>query len=286
LIELPSIEDARELVPGPGSMTWRYAGDVRVLAAAGYALVLQVAHPTVAAGVRDHSNYAEDPWGRLLRTLDHANLVVYGGPDAAVAAAHRLRRRHAQITGTTPGGRPYSALEPEAFAWVHATLVEGIVSGHRQFGRRLHPADIEQLYREWRALGRLIGIRDRDLPADWEGFREYFEAMATERLEANDVVYGVLTSLARPAAPAVPLLTEWAWRIGRIPLARLIRLATVGLLPSALRERLGLGLGSLDRFQLAAVSAAFRSATPVVRGPLANYGPRYLDLRRAAPAPG
>src|SRR5919201_6042877 len=102
--ELPSVDEARKLLPGPDSMTWRYAGDIRVLAAAGYALLLQVAHPTVAAGVREHSNYADDPWGRLLRTLDHTNLVLYGGPEAAVAAARELRRRHERIRGTTPEG--------------------------------------------------------------------------------------------------------------------------------------------------------------------------------------
>jgi uncharacterized protein (DUF2236 family) len=284
--ELPSVNEARALVPGPGSMTWRYAGDVRVLAAAGYALLLQVAHPTVAAGVREHSNYAEDPWGRLLRTLDYTNVVVYGGAEAAVTAAHQLRRRHEQIKGTTPEGRSYHALEPEAFAWVHATLVEAIVSGHRQFGRRLGEAEVERLYGEWRAMGRLIGVRESDLPQGWEGFRGYFDAMVTERLEDNDVVHGVLASLARPASPPVPLLTEWTWRIGRIPLGRLIWLATVGLLSPVLRDRCGLGWSRAEALQLAAMSTALRSVTPVVRGPLANYGPRYLSWRRLAPAAG
>jgi uncharacterized protein (DUF2236 family) len=279
---MPSGDQARALVPGPGSATWRYAGDVRVLAAAGYALVLQVTHPTVAAGVREHSDYARDPWGRLLRTLDFTNSMVFADPDAAASTGRRLRRMHEKIKGTAPDGRRYRALEPEPFAWVHATLFESIVSAHGHFGRRLDPREVEQLYSEWRALGRLIGIGEDDLPAGWAGFRGYFNAMVEERLQDNDVVQGVLASLGRPAPPPIPLLTEWAWRIGRIPVGRLISLATVGLLPSVLRERCGLGWSRVQALQLSLVGVAARSATPLMPGTLTNYGPSYLHWRREA----
>jgi uncharacterized protein (DUF2236 family) len=279
---LPPADQVASLVPGPDSMTWRYAGDVRVLVAAGYALVLQVAHPTVAAGVREHSDYARDPWGRLLRTLDYTHLMVYGGPEAAAATGRRLRETHERIRGTTPEGRSYRALEPEAFAWVHATLVEAIVCGHRHFGRSLDDPEVERLYAEWRALGRLIGIREQDLPDRWSGFRGYFETMVERRLEGSDVVDGVLSSLARPAAPAVPLLTEWAWGVGRIPLARLFSLATLGLLPPTLRERCGLRWTRTQQLQLSILGASARSMTPIMPAPLRNLGPPYLRWRHAA----
>src|SRR4051794_22131132 len=80
---LPSAEEAAELVPGPDSVTWRISGDARILTTAGYALVLQVAHPTVGAGVAEHSNFREDPWGRLFRTLDYTTIMVYGGAELA-----------------------------------------------------------------------------------------------------------------------------------------------------------------------------------------------------------
>jgi uncharacterized protein (DUF2236 family) len=270
----------------PDSVTWRYAGDVRILAASGYALVLQVAHPTVAAGVREHSNYADDPWGRLLRTLDYANVMVYGGAEAAAATGSRLREMHSQIRDTAPDGRSYSALEPEAWAWVHATLVEAIVAGHRRFGCRLDGCQVEELYAEWRAIGRLVGVRDQDLPADWGGFRTYLEAMVERRLDDNDVVQGVLSSLARPAPPPIPLLTDWAWRAGRIPIARLFSLATAGLLPPVLRERCGLRWGRAQELELGALGAAVRSLTPIMPAYLANVGPGYLRWRRDAIAQG
>src|ERR687887_136609 len=138
---LPSGEEASALAPRPDSLLWSYMGDARVMYAAGYALVLQVAHPTVAAGVREHSNYATDPWGRLLRTLDYTTTMAYGGPDAARAMGRRIREMHKHINGRKPTGERYFALEPEAFAWVHATLVASIVIGSERFARPMAPAD-------------------------------------------------------------------------------------------------------------------------------------------------
>src|SRR2546430_14887316 len=178
---LPDADEAAALVPTPDSLLWRRAGDARVMVTAGYALVLQVAHPTVAAGVREHSNYATDPWGRLFRTLDYVHVMVYGGPRAAAETGRRLREMHREIKGVAPDGRRYHALEPEAFAWVHATLFDAIVAGHERFARPLRPDQTERLYGEWLDLGRLIGLRRNALPDDWTAFRGYFDAMVAER---------------------------------------------------------------------------------------------------------
>src|SRR5947199_718087 len=125
---LPDADEAAALVPTPDSLLWRRAGDARVMVTAGYALVLQVAHPTVAAGVREHSNYAVDPWGRLFRTLDYVHVMVYGGPRAAAETGRRLREMHRRIRGLAPDGRRYPAPEPEALAGVHAAPLEAIVA--------------------------------------------------------------------------------------------------------------------------------------------------------------
>jgi uncharacterized protein (DUF2236 family) len=265
---------------------WGYGGDVRLLTAAGYALVLQVAHPTVAAGVREHSNYAEDPWGRLLRTLDYTYLMSYGGPEVAETTGRRLRTMHKRIKGTAPDGRRYYALEPEPFAWVHATLVEGIVAASQRFARRLSDEQIERLYREWLALGRVIGIRDEDLPADWAGFRAYFDRMVEERLEDSDVIHGVLETLTKPAPPPLPVLRGRAWRAVRWPLARTGALATVGLLPPLLRERCGLRWTAGQERELSALAAVSRAMTPILPKRLRYMGPPYLRWRADAIARG
>src|SRR4051812_49863879 len=92
--------------PPRGSIAWRYSSDARTLMGAGAALILQVAHPTVAAGVREHSSFQEDPWGRLLRTLDHTNLLLYGGPPGPPAARARARGGDKRTQGGAPGGGP------------------------------------------------------------------------------------------------------------------------------------------------------------------------------------
>src|SRR3954468_8768294 len=261
---LPSEEEARRRAPRPRSVAWSYAGDARTMLGAGAALLLQVAHPTVAGGVRDHSNFAEDPWGRLLRTLDFANLLIYGGPEAAARTGRAVREMHKRIKGTAPDGRRYHALEPEAYAWVHATLAEVIIRSHRVFGRHIDRRELEVFYREWKDVGRLLGVRERDLPDDWAGFRAYVERMVHERLEDNDVVHTVLRSLDSPQAPPVELLPEALWRVATLPASRVMHLATIGLLPRALRDKLDVGWTRREALELRAVAAVSRGVTPLM----------------------
>lgn len=264
---------------GPDSVLWRYSGDVRGMLAAGSALVLQVGHPTVAAGVREHSDYQNEPWSRLLRTLDYLFTVIYGGPKTAARAGADLREMHKHIKGTTPDGRRYHALEPDAFAWVHATLIESIVSANERFAQPVPEELLEQLYAEWQLIGSYHGVRPGDLPDDYSGFRAYFDEMVSTELTDNDVVRGVLTTLTRPAAPPIPLLPNPAWRVLRVPAAAALRLGTIGLLPPKLRERWGLRWTRAQDLELRALGAVLRSTTPVLPERLRVMGPGYLKLR-------
>src|SRR6202021_1040506 len=106
-------------------------------------------HPTVSAGVRDFSDFERRPWNRLLRTLDYVSLLVYGG-EQAIAARGRLREIHKGFRGRRADGERYYALEPSAYAWVHATLLHSYVAGHRQFGRPMPPDQVDRFYREYR----------------------------------------------------------------------------------------------------------------------------------------
>jgi uncharacterized protein (DUF2236 family) len=279
---LPSPEEARALAPKPGSPVWEYAGDSRLLAAAGYALLLQVTHPTVGAGVSEHSNFKADPWGRLTRTLDYTYSSVYGGAELAAAVGRRVWEMHRDIGGQLPDGRPYHALEPEAYAWVHATLAEAIVTGHRRFGRPMGDAEADRFYRQFRGLGRLVGVRTAELPETWADFRPYFDRMVEERLARTNAALDVLAALREPARPPIPYLLDGAWRLIRLPGAQLVSLATVGLLPPALRERLGCRWTAANDLELRLLAAASRSAGPLLPGWLRNTGPGYV--RRRGPA--
>jgi uncharacterized protein (DUF2236 family) len=283
---LPAPEEVPGLVARPGSPVWRFAGDGRLLVTAGYALLLQVSHPTVGAGVSEHSNFREDPYGRLLRTLDYTYSLTYGGPRLAGEVGRRVREMHKHIKGTKPDGERYHALEPEAYAWVHATLGDAIVTGHRRFGLRMSPGEIEAFWAEWRRNGRLVGVREDDLPGSWADFRAYFDRMVADRLGPNEAVDDVLAALAEPAAPPLPLLGDRAWRAARLPAVRLFNLATVGLLPPLLRERFGARWSRARQLELRALGRAARAATPLMPRSLRNTGPTYLRWRREAIARG
>jgi uncharacterized protein (DUF2236 family) len=283
---MPPAAEWSSLTPHPGTVTWRYAGDARVLIAAGYALLLQVAHPTVGAGVSEHSQFRLDPWGRLLRTLDYTCTMVYGGPQAAGEMGRRIHSFHKQISGRRPDGRRYHALEPQAYAWVHATLAEAIVAAHERFGRPFTDEQRGQFWSEWRSLGRLLGIRESELPADWPRFRDYVDEMVDRELEHTPAVDEVLAALARPAPPVLTELSRRVWPLARMQLSHLLGLSTVGLLPPTLRRRFGVDWTRANELELRVLGTVAHAATPLMPSSLRNTGPGYLRWRREAIARG
>ena len=105
---------------GQGSEAWRLNREAMLLLGAGpRALLLQIAHPAVAAGVAEHSDFRADPWRRLAATLRSYLTIVYGTTAVARAEIRRLNALHRAVVG--PG---YSARDPELALWVHATLID------------------------------------------------------------------------------------------------------------------------------------------------------------------
>jgi uncharacterized protein (DUF2236 family) len=282
----PDAGEAEELLVGPDSMVWRYASDSRLYLSSLYALVLQVAHPTVGAGVHDYSDFERRPWDRLMRTLDYVNLLVYGGLEAA-PAGRRLRDLHKGFRGTRSDGKRYNALEPDAYAWVHGTLIAAYVYGHAQFGRPMRRDQVERFYREYRGLGRLIGVRERDLPEDWAGFERYFARVCATELEHTESVDRVLRSVGRAAPPpmAVPI-PAGVWRAARVPVGRALWLGGVGLIEPGLRRRLGIRFTRVDEAAFRTLGALSRATEPVLPERLKVMGPVHLRWRRAEIANG
>ncbi|MGH3520174.1 MAG: oxygenase MpaB family protein [Haloechinothrix sp.] len=273
-------EQAKALTLGPNSASWRYTSDIRGFFGAGYALLLQTAHPTISSGVRDHSNYKNEPWQRLFRTLDYVNLTIYGGQDA-VEVTRRLREMHKRIKGTNPDGSKYHALEPEAYAWVQATLVHTVIAINERFIGTMSAQDQERVYAEWLGLARLLGVSDGYLPANYDQFDGYFDRVVTDKLRLTESAVDVLDSLKRPVRPWVlPRWTEPLWRVFTLPAAYVLTLTTTGMLPPVLRERLGLSWGPSRERQLRVIAALSRSLTPVLPGRFKISGPYYLRQRR------
>ena len=283
---MPPREEAAELIPPRDGITWRVAGDARLFAASGYALLLQVAHPSVGAGVTQHSNFKADPWGRLLRTLDYTSSMVYGGPEIAWRMGRRVREMHKSIRGVRADGEPYHGLEPGPWAWVHATLAESIVRGHELFcGPPLSASEAVAFWGEWRRLGRLVGIRSEDLPESWPGLLVYFDRMVEEELESTAAAQEVLAALQDPAAPPLPALRhERIWRLVRLPSTRVGSLATIGMLPPTLRERLGIEWSASRQWRFRRLAALSRRTGPLLPPPARSFGPHYLRWRGDAVA--
>ena len=119
---------------GPTSTTWQVMSDCSTFVGGVRALLVQAAHPEVAAGVGDHSSYRDDPLGRLSRTAAYVTATAYGSLPEVDAAVALVRRRHSPVSGTSHRGVTYSAADPEMAAWVHNALVDSFLVAHRTFG--------------------------------------------------------------------------------------------------------------------------------------------------------
>ncbi|MFG1639370.1 oxygenase MpaB family protein [Amycolatopsis sp. NPDC049252] len=216
-----------------GTAAWKYFGDFRDGLLAGQVLVLQVAHPVVTAGVRDHSNYTEDPWTRLMRTGASLSIYVYGGDAGARVEAARLRSLHRTFTGVS-GGRRYSALDPAAYAWVHATLVKVPVDAQRFFGHPLSTSELDEYYAQMRDVGRMLGVREQDLPPDWAAFERYHDAMVAG-FDLNPAITTLFETIRTVDKPVSWLPDSW-WRLH----ARVQLFLLRATLPPEFRARLGL----------------------------------------------
>jgi uncharacterized protein (DUF2236 family) len=272
--------------PGPDSVVWRVGGDWTLLLGGGRALILQVAHPTVAAGVGQFSDYESAPWKRLTGTLDLYMRVIYGGRDETPAeAGERLRSMHKRIRGTHADGTPWHALDPAAFHWVHATLVDGFVEMNARFGRRMTSMELELFYEEMRAVGRLYGLRERDMPPDWDSFRAYFDQMVETELEDSETLRNVIRSVFNPAKPPLDALPDSVWSVASRPGSELVKLVTVGSLPRPLRERLGLEWTRERELALRAQQRAIRGVFARLPDRLRLMPPAYAARRGATLAP-
>jgi uncharacterized protein (DUF2236 family) len=237
----------------PASLTWRINGEAVLLLGGGRALILQVAHPGVAAGVAQFSNYREEPWRRLYRTLDTTLKIVFGDRATSAAASARLRRVHERVKGTNDRGEPYAALDPELLLWVHATLIDTSLTVYERYVKTLAAWELERYYEEMKALGEAYSIPREALPADYPAFRRYWRSMLADGLRVTDTTRDVADAVLRPS------LTPLAW-----PALELVRLVTVGTLPQWLREELGLEWSRSRERALTGSQAAGRRLLPIL----------------------
>ncbi|MHA7219026.1 oxygenase MpaB family protein [Arthrobacter sp. MDT1-48-3] len=263
---------------GPGSTAWRIARERTVLAGGPAALLLQVAHPLVAEGVRAHSGFATDPLQRLRGTLDAVLTVTFGDDAQVRAAAAHVARRHETVQGTLPtassslpAGTRYSANDPDLALWVFATLAWTAIEVTEVFLRPVGPEERDAYYRDMTRLGHVFGVPDALLPADYRGLRSYFDHQVRTTLDVGGAARSIAQQILAPDPPIVPP-----------PLRPVPALLAAGILPPALREAYGLPWRRRDRIAFAVIRRAVRHAAPLLPAGL-RYWPHYgVACRRLA----
>ena len=264
---------------GPDSVTWRVNREGVLLAGGGTALILQLAHPLVAAGVSQHSNYREDPWGRLYRTLDLTTKIVFGSTATAEEASARIRHTHGRVRGKSaeeggayPAGTPYDARTHELVMWVHATLIHTSLLVYQRYVKPLTIAEQRAYYEEQKLLGEQFGVPVEHQPAGFAEFNDYFDDMlASDRIAVTDALRDVVDAVMHPDLPFVAR-----------PVIGAMNLATIGLLPERLRDELGLPWGPNRRRLYEAGRVVLSTALPVLPKLVREFPPARSADRRVA----
>lgn len=235
---------ATELLPEP-SVTRRIDREMFVLLGGQAALLLQIAHPQVAAGVDRHSGFREHPLERLHRTLDTTLTVVFGTPAAAHKALRRIDARHHAVRGTASGGRRYDARDPRLLLWVQTTLVLTSLRLYELVRGPLAPAERERYWAEARPIARALGIPADPMPATLAELEAFERRMLAEEVWPDATSRALARHIRRPLP-----LPEAIYA----PLDAL----TAGLLPGTLRATLGLRWGTRERLLFRAVIVTLR----------------------------
>ena len=217
----------------PDSEMWRINRQRCGLFFGPAAAILQVAHPRIAQGVYDHSQFRTDTLGRLERTLQATNRIAFGRQSEADAVGERLAAVHQRIQGTIspgmPGSTRYSAAEPDLLLWVLATLIVAAVEGYQLVYGPLPNDRKENFYRDMRRFGTWFGVPESDGPPNWTEFDEYYQSMISRDLLGSHALCAeVSQAIVHPRDSS-------ASRV----LGRLIDFLPIETLPTEVRKRLG-----------------------------------------------
>jgi uncharacterized protein (DUF2236 family) len=237
------------------------------------AILAQLAHPLVAAGVADHSSFRASPIERAHRlrsTIDSMLALTFGSQSQAEAAAARINAIHDRVNGALPRGAGpfptgtrYSAHDPELLRWVHATLLDTLPRAYEQFVGPLTDDEKDRYCLEATGMAPLLGVRPDFFPASQAALRAYMQAVrASGQL--------VVTATAREIARAVlfpPAAGSGSGRRGLAPATApflfLARLPAVGLLAPDLRRAYGLRWTPRHAAALRFLAAVARRGLPV-----------------------
>lgn len=279
---VPTREHADDAGPtplGPDSQTWKDFGSYLFHLMLPQAFLLQSAHPVIDAGVSEHSTYKTDPWGRATRSTKMLWPVIYSRPEVAIQKGRELRDLHKRIRGVMKDGTHYHALDPEAYAWVHITGYDATIRMHELFGKSPTPEERTTMFEEWRAIGRMLGLREKDIPATEAEYWKVFNDTIEQRLIWGDVVRdmmdpGFYANYPKPPGSEMP---DLLWKVTITLFGKFLRMNLLGTLPANFRERFGVEWTATDE----RIFQAYRRFVRFVH-PRVPEGKRFIPLARRA----
>jgi uncharacterized protein (DUF2236 family) len=247
----------------PHSKIWQVDREMALLLAGGRALLLQLAHPKVAAGVAQYSRFQQDPLARLQRTMSAMWSIGFDESAKAFATLERVGNIHKRVHGTVEDheagacGIPYDARDPQLLMWVHATLVDSAIVAYDLFVKPLSLAEKARYYEDSKKLAELFDIPSAIVPRSLGEFSAYFDKM----LQGNTIA---VESVARSLARDIVYPRPWILR----PAAPLFRVVTAGLLPERLRIAYGLKWNGPREKVFWLFARVFRLLLPLIPAPL------------------
>jgi len=221
---------------------------------------LQLAHPYVASGVKQHSTAADDMQRRFYNTFHHMFRLSFGDLKVAEKSARQVRAIHDQVNGTLeltppyPEDHKYTANHKDAIIWVWATLVDTSMFMFEILIRRMTLVEKEEYYLGQKEFVRFFGVDPSDVPADWTSFMEYSAKMwNSDILAVSETARKEDENLFRPKT----LLARFTNKI--------TRRITFALLPPRISEGFHVYLGTWDYcllYSFFAVSRMIYSSLP------------------------
>lgn len=197
---------------------------------AGAAVLLQMAHPAVGAGVAEHSATLHRPLERLRNTMAYIYALTIGTDEDRRAITRLVNRAHGPVRSAR-----YNAFDPALQLWVAATLYRGGTQVAEIFQGPLPAAQADAVYRHAAVYGTALQMPASLWPADRQAFDAYWDRMLAD-LHVEPPVRRYVDALLGGAA--VP----W-WLRGLMPMQRFF---TRALLPAPVRAAFGLRWDSRD----------------------------------------
>ncbi|HEY2053827.1 MAG TPA: oxygenase MpaB family protein [Solirubrobacterales bacterium] len=214
----------------------------RVVAFSGLrALLMQACEPLGVVGFERHSIIFEDPRTRLLRTDERMSRIYFGTDEQAEKTGRIVRAMHRRVRGVTdedygpiPARTTYDAADPRLGLWVLATLADSALLYYERVRGGLDRDDRERYWAEYRRVGGLLGLPTDSMPATVGDLRDYLDGRLTDgslwiNEERREAAERMLFS-----PPFTGVL-----RVAVAPIHETVKLISIGMLPSQIRDLLG-----------------------------------------------